>query len=54
MSTKPIKLLEPFNLRDIELKNRVVMAPMTRARAGEERIPNGVMAEYYAQGKGTS
>ncbi len=49
MSLKPIKLLEPFNLRDLELKNRVVMAPMTRARAGEERIPNAVMAEYYAQ-----
>ena len=25
------------------------MAPMTRARAGEERIPNTVMAQYYAQ-----
>jgi N-ethylmaleimide reductase len=25
------------------------MAPMTRARAGEERLPNSLMAEYYAQ-----
>ena len=49
MSSKYPKLLEPINLNGLELKNRVVMAPMTRARAGEERIPNAVMAEYYAQ-----
>lgn len=34
---------------ELTLKNRVVMAPMTRGRAGEERIPNALMAEYYAQ-----
>ena len=49
MSNTPAKLLEPFNLKGLELRNRVVMAPMTRARAGEERIPNGLMAEYYVQ-----
>lgn len=42
-------LLDPFQLGDLPLKNRVVMAPMTRARAGEERLPNALMAEYYAQ-----
>lgn len=42
-------LLQPFKLGDLVLKNRVVMAPMTRARAGEKRIPNALMAEYYAQ-----
>lgn len=42
-------LLSPFNLRDLPLKNRVAMAPLTRSRAGIERIPNGLMAEYYAQ-----
>lgn len=42
-------LLEPFQLGDLLLKNRVVMAPMTRARAGTERLPNALMAEYYAQ-----
>ncbi len=42
-------LLSNFNLRDLRLKNRVVMAPMTRSRAGEERLPNALMAEYYAQ-----
>ncbi len=42
-------LLEPFQLGDLTLKNRVALAPMTRARAGEERLPNALMAEYYAQ-----
>ena len=42
-------LLSSFQLGDITLKNRVVMAPMTRSRAGAERIPNDLMAQYYAQ-----
>jgi N-ethylmaleimide reductase len=41
-------LLSPFDLRGLSLKNRVVMAPMTRSRAGKERVPNSMMAEYYA------
>lgn len=43
------QLLTPFTLGDLELNNRVVMAPMTRARSGEDRIPNELMATYYAQ-----
>ena len=43
------KLLTPFNLGGLKLKNRVVLAPMTRSRAGLERMPNDLMAEYYAQ-----
>src|SRR5512135_199373 len=42
-------LLSPFDLRGLLLKNRVVMAPLTRSRAGEKRLPNALMAEYYAQ-----
>jgi len=42
-------LLDPVQLGDLTLKNRVAMAPMTRARAGEERLANVLMAEYYAQ-----
>ena len=34
---------------DLELKNRIVLAPMTRGRAGVERVPNELMAEYYFQ-----
>ncbi|MCU0545150.1 MAG: alkene reductase [Oscillatoriaceae cyanobacterium Prado104] len=45
-------LLSPFKLGDLSLKNRAVMAPMTRARAGEMRMPNALMAEYYAQRAG--
>ncbi|MBI5583129.1 MAG: alkene reductase, partial [Deltaproteobacteria bacterium] len=43
------KLLTPFDLRGLQLKNRIVMAPMTRGRAGEERLANPLMAEYYRQ-----
>lgn len=42
-------LLSPVKLGFYELRNRVVMAPLTRARAGAERMPNALMAEYYAQ-----
>jgi N-ethylmaleimide reductase len=47
MSTR--HLLQAFHLDDLILSNRVVMAPLTRGRAGKERIPNALMAEYYAQ-----
>ncbi len=43
------KLFEPFHLQDLTLSNRIVLAPMTRGRAGTSRIPNRLMAEYYAQ-----
>ena len=42
-------LLQPVTLRDLPLKNRIALAPMTRSRAGSERIPNALMAEYYTQ-----
>jgi N-ethylmaleimide reductase len=42
-------LLDPLKMGDLELKNRVVLAPMTRGRAGDTRIPNELMAEYYVQ-----
>jgi N-ethylmaleimide reductase len=43
------KLFEPVALGDLELNNRIAMAPMTRGRAGESRIPNDLIAEHYAQ-----
>ena len=49
MSTTTAKLLEPLNLNGFSLPNRIVMAPLTRSRAGKERIPNELMAEYYRQ-----
>jgi 2,4-dienoyl-CoA reductase-like NADH-dependent reductase (Old Yellow Enzyme family) len=42
-------LLEPTRLGGLTLKNRIVMAPKTRCRAQAVRIPNDLMAEYYAQ-----
>ena len=43
------KIFEPFSIGGQQLKNRIAMAPMTRGRAGNERIPNNLMAEYYFQ-----
>jgi 2,4-dienoyl-CoA reductase-like NADH-dependent reductase (Old Yellow Enzyme family) len=43
----------PFNLGSITLKNRVVLAPMTRARCSNGTdVPNALMAEYYEQRAG--
>lgn len=42
-------LLQPLKLGSLTLPNRIIMAPLTRARAGATRIPNALMAEYYAQ-----
>ena len=42
-------LFDPIRIGDIDLPNRVIMAPLTRLRAGDTHIPNAVMAEYYAQ-----
>ncbi len=42
-------LFTPFDLRGLSLKNRIVMSPLTRSRAGVERLPNALMAEHYAQ-----
>lgn len=45
------KLLTSYRVGDIELKNRVVMAPMTRSRA-IGNVPNDLMAKYYEQRSG--
>ncbi|MGE3407534.1 MAG: alkene reductase [Pirellulales bacterium] len=42
-------LFQPFNLHGLNLPNRIVLAPMTRSRAGTARQPNRLMAVYYAQ-----
>ncbi len=44
-----LHLLTPVKIGDLNLNNRVALAPMTRARSGPSRIPNAMMAEYYAQ-----
>lgn len=42
------KLFTPYNLSGLALKNRVVMAPMTRTRTMND-VPDEVVALYYAQ-----
>jgi len=42
-------LFKPITVGAITLPNRIVMAPLTRCRAGAGRVPNALMAEYYAQ-----
>ena len=42
-------LFEPLSTRSLQLRNRIVMAPMTRSRAVEANTPNALMAEYYGQ-----
>jgi len=42
-------LFQPYRLGNIELTNRLVMAPMTRSRALEHNVPNPLAATYYAQ-----
>jgi 2,4-dienoyl-CoA reductase-like NADH-dependent reductase (Old Yellow Enzyme family) len=42
-------LFHPLKAGAFELRNRIVMAPLTRCRASEGRVPNDLMAMYYAQ-----
>src|ERR1700741_4469810 len=42
-------LFLPYRLGNIELNNRLVMAPMTRSRAVERNVPSPIAATYYAQ-----
>lgn len=43
-------LLTEYKMGDLTLKNRVVMAPMTRSRAdNEDSAPTEMHAEYYKQ-----
>jgi 2,4-dienoyl-CoA reductase-like NADH-dependent reductase (Old Yellow Enzyme family) len=49
MSLDSHLLFQPFELKDLRLSNRIVMAPMTRCRAGISDVPTPLMAEYYSQ-----
>ncbi|MDP3175260.1 MAG: alkene reductase [Phenylobacterium sp.] len=42
-------LFDPLKVGDLTLKNRIVMAPLTRSRSGVERTPGPLVAQYYAQ-----
>ncbi|MBX3568412.1 MAG: alkene reductase [Rhizobiaceae bacterium] len=42
-------LLQPLTVGALTLPNRIIMAPLTRMRSSEGRVPNAMMAEYYRQ-----
>ena len=43
-------LFDPIRIGDLQLANRIIMAPLTRSRAiGDGRVPNALMTEYYVQ-----
>ena len=45
-------LFDPLDAGALTLPNRLLMAPLTRCRAGAEHLPNALMAQYYAQRAG--
>jgi 2,4-dienoyl-CoA reductase-like NADH-dependent reductase (Old Yellow Enzyme family) len=48
MSNQP--LFMPYRMGDLDLPNRIVMAPLTRMRAqSHDHVPTALQAEYYAQ-----
>ncbi len=46
------QLFEPLRAGDLSLRNRIVMAPMTRMHSSPGRVPNELMVEYYTQRAG--
>ena len=49
MIQKLSHLYSPITIGSLTLKNRIIMAPLTRARATEGHVATALMAEYYAQ-----
>ena len=47
--TEQLRLLEPIQIGDLRLPNRIFMAPLTRCRASAGRVPNALMRDYYVQ-----
>jgi N-ethylmaleimide reductase len=47
--SNPSILLSAFNEKGLNLKNKMVMAPMTRSRADQDHIPTDIMVTYYEQ-----
>lgn len=48
----PDPLFTPYTLGAFSLRNRIIMSPMTRDRAGPGDVPNDIMVEYYRQRAG--
>jgi N-ethylmaleimide reductase len=48
-ATGNIDLFTPYSRGALQRKNRLVMAPLTRSRAGEGNVPSSMAAVYYSQ-----
>ncbi|KAM0457394.1 hypothetical protein ACHAO4_003193 [Trichoderma viride] len=48
-ATAPSRLFSPFKIGSLELKHRIVMAPLTRYRNDENHVPLPFVADYYAE-----
>jgi N-ethylmaleimide reductase len=44
-----VSLFSPLTLGDLDLSNRLVMAPLTRSRSGRDGVPGDLVVEYYRQ-----
>jgi len=42
-------LFDPLKIGDLQVPNRIFMAPLTRSRSGSTRVPNELMVKYYEQ-----
>ncbi|MDJ0805846.1 MAG: alkene reductase [Gammaproteobacteria bacterium] len=49
---KSTDLFTPLTIGNLHMKNRIALAPMTRGRAGGQRVPNDLMGDYYLQRSG--
>jgi N-ethylmaleimide reductase len=47
-----IDIFAPYTIGPLRLKNRIVMAPLTRSRAEDGNLPSKMAAEYYSQRAG--
>jgi N-ethylmaleimide reductase len=51
-NAQPIDVLSPYRLGSLQLKNRMVMPPLTRSRAEQGNLPSALAATYYSQRAG--
>jgi len=48
-ATQSVDLFSPYTLGPLQLRNRMVMAPLTRSRAEAGNVPSGMAVTYYGQ-----
>lgn len=48
MNARDINIFAPYRIGSLQLKNRAIMAPLTRSRAEDGNVPSSMAPEYYA------